>query len=74
MSHHFNSPAAKVDGRLNLTDLYVFPTSKDSTALVLNVGSDAGLGKSSPEAFHPDVTYDFNIDLDGDLRKICAIG
>jgi Domain of unknown function (DUF4331) len=69
MSHHFNSPAAKADGRLNLTDLYVFPTANNMTAFVLNVGPDAGPGKSSPEAFHPDATYDFNLDLDGDLRE-----
>lgn len=69
MSHHFNSPAAKADGRLNLTDLYVFPTSAGATALVMNIGPDAGQGKSSPEAFHPRATYDFNIDLDGDLKE-----
>jgi len=69
MSHHFNSPAAKVDGRLNLTDLYVFPASEKSTTFILNFAPDAGDGKSSPEAFHPDATYDFNIDLDGDLKE-----
>ncbi len=69
MSHHFNSAVAKADGRLNLTDLYVFPTSEETTALVMNVGPDAGQGKSSPEAFHPHATYDFNIDLDGDLKE-----
>jgi AraC family transcriptional regulator, regulatory protein of adaptative response / methylated-DNA-[protein]-cysteine methyltransferase len=56
MSHHFNSAAAKADGRLNLTDLYVFPTSTGTTVLVMNVGPDAGQGKSSPEAFHPHAT------------------
>jgi Domain of unknown function (DUF4331) len=69
VSHHFNSPAAKADGRLNLTDLYVFPASAQSTAFVLNVGPDAGVDKSSPVAFHPDATYDFNLDLDGDLKE-----
>jgi hypothetical protein len=69
MSHHFNSPAAKADGRLNLTDLYVFPTSGEFTTFVMNVGPDAGEGKSSPESLHPDATYDFNIDLDGDLKE-----
>lgn len=69
MSHHFNSPAAKADGRLNLTDLYVFPASGESTVFIMNVGPDAGQGKSSPEAFHPEATYDFNIDLDGDLKE-----
>ncbi|MDX2214466.1 MAG: DUF4331 family protein [Oculatellaceae cyanobacterium bins.114] len=69
MSHHFNSPTAKVDGRLNLTDLYVFPASAASTVFVINSGPDAGSGKSSPEAFHPDATYDLNIDLDGDLKE-----
>jgi hypothetical protein len=69
MSHHFNSPAAKADGRLNLTDLYVFPASEESTAFILNVGPDAGQNRSSPEAFHPNVTYDLNLDLNGDLRE-----
>jgi hypothetical protein len=69
MSHHFNSPTAKLDGRLNLTDLYIFPTSEGLTVFVLNVGPDAGHGKSSPESFHPNVTYDLNIDLDNDLQE-----
>lgn len=69
MSHHFNSPAAKADGRLNLTDLYVFPTSGEFTTFVMSIGPDAGQGKSSPEALHPDATYDFNIDLNGDLKE-----
>jgi hypothetical protein len=70
MSHHFSSPKAKADGRLNLTDLYIFQGKNPATtAFVMNFGPDAGLGKSSPDGFHPDVIYDLNIDTDGDLKE-----
>jgi hypothetical protein len=70
MSHHFSSPTMKADGRLNLTDLYVFEgMSPNTTVFVMNIGPDAGETKSSPESFHPDVIYDLNIDTDGDLKE-----
>jgi Domain of unknown function (DUF4331) len=70
MSHHFSSPKAKADGRLNLTDLYVFQgKNPDTTVFVINFGPDAGPNKSSPDGFHPDVIYDLNIDTDGDLKE-----
>jgi hypothetical protein len=70
MSHHFSSPKAKLDGRLNLTDMYIFQSTKShSTVFVMNIGPDAGSDKSSPESFHPDVIYDLNIDTDGDLKE-----
>lgn len=65
-SHHNDSDASKADPRLNVTDMYVFPSADGrSTVFVMNVGKDAG--RDGPRALHPDGLYDFNIDLDGDL-------
>jgi hypothetical protein len=69
MSHHFSSPAMKADRRLNLTDAFVFPAAdRQHTVFVLNVGPDAGAGKSTPERFHTDAVYIVNIDTDGDVQ------
>lgn len=67
-SHHNDSAASKADARLNLTDMFVFP-SRDgqSTVFVMSVGKDAG--REGPKALHPDAAYDFNIDFDGDLLE-----
>src|SRR5215831_14316693 len=42
MSHHFDSPTAIADGRINLCDFYVFPAAPGTTALILTVNPDAG--------------------------------
>jgi Domain of unknown function (DUF4331) len=67
-SHHNDSAASKKDGRINITDMYVF-ASKDgrSTVMVMNVGKDAG--REGPKTLHPQAFYDFTVDLDGDLRE-----
>jgi len=67
-SHHNDSALAKKDSRLNLTDLYVFPTrDASSTVFVLNVVKDAG--RDGAKALHPDSTYNIDIDVDGDARE-----
>jgi hypothetical protein len=67
-SHHNDSALAKKDSRLNLTDLYVFPTRDEaSTVFVLNVCKDAG--RDGARNLHPDATYDIDIDVDGDTRE-----
>lgn len=69
MSHHFDSPTAREDGRVDLSDLYVFPgENSDTTVLILTVNPDAGL--SSPITFRPnDALYEFNIDLNNDVLE-----
>jgi Domain of unknown function (DUF4331) len=59
MSHHFDSPTAIEDGRLNLCDLYAFPSSSDTSTLILTINPDAG--RSSPTTFRPDALYEFVI-------------
>jgi Domain of unknown function (DUF4331) len=67
MSHHFDSPTAIEDGRLNLCDLYVFPERPGTSTLVLTVNPDAG--RSSPTTFRPDALYEFVIAGDGGARE-----
>jgi Domain of unknown function (DUF4331) len=63
MSHHFDSPTAIQDGRLNLCDVYVFPGPRGATTLVLTVNPDSG--RSTPTTFRPDALYEFVIASDG---------
>ena len=63
MSHHFDSPTAIADGRLNLLDVYVFPEAPGTTTLV--VGANPDSGRSSPATFRADALYEFVIASDG---------
>jgi Domain of unknown function (DUF4331) len=63
MSHHFDSPAALADGRINPCDLYVFPATPSASALILTVNPDAG--RSSPTTFRPDALYELVVASDG---------
>jgi hypothetical protein len=67
MSHHFDTPTAIEDGRLNLGDLYVFPESPGTSTLVVTVNPDAG--RSNPTTFRPDALYEFVIASDGGTRE-----
>jgi len=63
MSHHFDSPTALADGRVNPCDLYVFPAAAGASALIVTVNPDAG--RSSPTTFRPDALYEFVVASDG---------
>ena len=63
MSHHFDSPTAIQDGRLNLCDVYVFPEPEGASTLVLTVNPDSG--RSTPATFRADALYEFVIASDG---------
>ena len=67
MSHHFDSPTAIEDGRLNLCDLYVFPETPGTSTLVLTVNPDSG--RSNPTTFRSDALYEFVIASDGGTRE-----
>jgi hypothetical protein len=73
MSHHYSGPDFGFphgDARLNLTDLYVFPTPSGAgkSILIMNVHPSADWGqKSTPrDPFAPEALYEFRIDTDGD--------
>jgi len=71
MSHHFDTPTAIEDGRLNLLDLYVFPETPGTSTLLVTVSPDAGL--SNPTTFRPDALYEFVIASDGGTREDRAL-
>ncbi|GAA3555837.1 hypothetical protein GCM10022197_08780 [Microlunatus spumicola] len=63
MSHHLDSPLARQDVRLDLTDLYAF---RGATGTVLVVNASHSLGEPATPGFHPEGMYELKIDLDGD--------
>src|SRR5271166_677256 len=64
MSHHLDSPIARQDIRLDITDLYVF-RGETGTAFVINVCHSI-FGPIPAPGYHPEGMYEFKIDLDGD--------
>jgi hypothetical protein len=70
VSHHFDSPTAIADGRINLCDLFVFPGVPGTTTLILTVNPDAG--RSSATTFRPDALYEFVVASDGGSREDIA--
>jgi hypothetical protein len=70
VSHHFDSPTAIADGRINLCDLFVFPGMPGTTTLILTVNPDAG--RSSATTFRSDALYEFVLASDGGTREDIA--
>ena len=64
MSHHLDSPIARQDIRLDITDLYVF-RGEDGTVFVINVCHSIA-GPIPAPGYHPEGMYEFKVDLDGD--------
>jgi len=64
MSHHLDSPIARQDVRLDITDLYVF-RGESGTVFVINVCHSIA-GKIPVPGYHPEGMYEFKLDLDGD--------
>jgi hypothetical protein len=52
MSHHLDSPQARADVRLDITDYYVF-RGQTGTVFVVNVDSSIA-GPDAPRGFHPE--------------------
>jgi hypothetical protein len=63
MSHHLDSPIARQDVRLDITDLYVF-RGQVGTVFVINVCHS--LGNPEVPGYHPEGMYEFKVDLNGD--------
>jgi hypothetical protein len=63
MSHHLDSPLARQDVRLDVTDLYVF-RGETGTAFVINVCHS--IAEPPIPGYHPEAMYEFKVDLNGD--------
>ncbi len=64
MSHHLDSPIARQDIRLDITDLYLF-RGEVGTVFAINVCHSIAGPVPNP-GFHPEGMYEFKIDLNGD--------
>ncbi|GAA0424414.1 hypothetical protein Acor_45250 [Acrocarpospora corrugata] len=64
MSHHLDSPLAKQDPRLDITDLYVFRGERGTVFVTNHSHSSAGL--DIPRGLHPEGRYEVKIDGNGD--------
>ncbi|MCE9637288.1 MAG: DUF4331 domain-containing protein [Planctomycetes bacterium] len=63
---HGDSPAVRVDTRLDINDVYVFqsPQTPTNTVLIMTVCPVAGI--TGPKQFTPGARYQFAIDTNGD--------
>jgi Domain of unknown function (DUF4331) len=64
MSHHLDSPIARQDIRLDITDLYVF-RGQTGTVFVINVCHSI-FGPIPVPGYHPEGMYEFKIDANND--------
>jgi hypothetical protein len=64
MSHHLDSPIARQDIRLDITDLYVF-RGETGTVFVINVCHSI-FGPIPAPGYHPEGMYEFKADLNDD--------
>ena len=61
MSHHFDTPTAREDPRINVCDFYLFEGAPGATVMAMTVNPDAGL--SAPDSFREEGLYAFRFDL-----------
>lgn len=67
MSHHFDTPTAKEDPRINICDFYLFRGRPGTTVMALTVNPNAGVG--APDTFRDEGLYAFRFDKNRDLRE-----
>ncbi|WP_106815518.1 DUF4331 family protein [Microbacterium timonense] len=66
MSHHLDSPIARQDVRLDITDLYAF-RGETGTVVIINVSHS--LGNPPIPGFHHEGMYEFKFDTDHDAEE-----
>lgn len=67
MSHHFDTPTAKDDPRMNACDFYLFRGRPGTTVMAMTVNPNAGV--SAPDTFRGEGLYAFRFDLNRDARE-----
>lgn len=74
MGHHFDSPEARADSRINISDNYLFhsPTDPSMVVAIMCVSPLAGLpspyhGALQWRTFRPTAAYELRFDTDSDL-------
>lgn len=71
MSHHFDTPTAREDPRLNLCDFYLFAGPPGTTVMAMTVNAAATAGTPAP--FRDEALYVFRFDTDGDRREDVSV-
>lgn len=66
MSHHLDSPTAQEDGRVDITDIYVFAGDRPNTSVFIMAVNPLA-GEVSPTTFRAGALYDFKIDTNADV-------
>jgi hypothetical protein len=66
MSHHFDTPTAKEDPRINVCKLYLFLGRPASPSWH---NGEARRTPSAPDIFRDEDLYAFRFDLNGDARE-----
>jgi hypothetical protein len=64
VSHHFDTPTGREDPRLNLSDVYLFAGSAESTVMAMTVNPAATPDTVAP--FRDEAIYAFHVDTDLD--------
>lgn len=76
MADHLDSPSAKIDERVDITDVYIFHpnrTNLERTVLALNVNPFAGkIGQTTFRPSDDGSIYEIKIDTDGDALSDIA--
>jgi hypothetical protein len=67
VSHHFDTPTGREDPRLNLSDVYLFAGSAESTVMAMTVNPAATPDTVAP--FRDEAIYAFHVDTDLDGRQ-----
>jgi hypothetical protein len=67
MSHHFDTPTAKEDPRINICDFYLFRGHPGYTVMAMTVNPNAG--GSAPDTFRDEALYAFRFDLNSDAGE-----
>jgi hypothetical protein len=67
VSHHFDTPTAREDPRLNLCDFYLFDGAPDTTVMVMTVNPAVTVDTDAP--FRDEALYVFRFDTNGDGRE-----
>src|SRR3974390_2944055 len=70
ISHHLDSPIARQDIRLDITDLYVF-RGQTGTVFAINVCHSI-FGPIPAPGYHPEGMYEFNLDANNDAIEEIA--
>jgi Domain of unknown function (DUF4331) len=71
VSHHFDTPTAREDPRLNLCDFYLFAGTPGTTVMAMTVNAAATI--DGPAPFRDEALYVFRFDTDGDRREDISI-